>query len=97
MTRPTAVPAEAATDDSCPAFDQVRCRMQEKIIGQDKLIDRLLIFIRPTDNQYSQPALLLFTESENCQTNLQTETLYYRSASRRAQAQRSRPGASSSR
>jgi MoxR-like ATPase len=43
MTRPTAVPAEAATDDSYPAFDQVRCRMQEKIIGQDKLIDRLLI------------------------------------------------------
>ena len=43
MTTTTALATEATTDDSYQAFDRVRRRMQEKIIGQDKLIERLLI------------------------------------------------------
>ncbi len=43
MTIPTAVPAGDAGSDSYPAFDRVRSRLQQQIIGQEKLIDRLLI------------------------------------------------------
>jgi MoxR-like ATPase len=43
MTTPTAVPAESTGNDSYRAFDRVRSHLRNKIIGQDKLIDRLLI------------------------------------------------------
>ena len=43
MTTATAVQTEDIRNDSYQAFDRVRSRLREKIIGQDKLIDRLLI------------------------------------------------------
>ncbi|HEB96906.1 MAG TPA: MoxR family ATPase [Sedimenticola thiotaurini] len=43
MSTPTAVPATDTGPDSYQAFDRVRTRLRQKIIGQEKLIDRLLI------------------------------------------------------